>query len=165
MDRKKIMLYIQSGLWVLWAVLMAAAAIHIYTEGLAYQAQGHPETWIYTREKAAAVFGAYAPVLLLAVISTIACVVMGIKDEKQDQPVADPDLISIYKAEREAESVTEHGPDGKSASESAAKNIRIARLAVLVLAVIFVIAGIINGSMEDMIIKAVNICTECVGLG
>lgn len=158
MDKKKVMLYVQSGLWVLWAVLMAAAAIHIYTEGLAYQADGHPETWIYTREKAAAVFGAYAPVLLLAVISTIACAVMGIRDQDQDKPVADPDLIGIYKAEREAGRNTER-------EETAAKNLRMARLAVLVLAVIFVIAGVLNGSMEDMIIKAVNICTECVGLG
>lgn len=158
MDKRKIMLYVQSGLWILWAVLMAAAAIHIYTEGLAYQAQGHPEEWIYTREKGAAVFGAYAPVLLLALISTITCVVMGVRDSNQDKPVADPELISIYKAEREAERST-------AREEAAAKNIRIARLAVLILAVIFVIAGVINGSMEDMIIKAVNICTECVGLG
>ncbi len=152
MDRKKIVMYIQAGLWVLWAVLMAAAAIHIYTEGLAYQADGHPEAWIYTREKAAAVFGAYAPVLLLAVVSTIACVVMGVRDERQDKPVADPDLISIYATEREERRTDE-------------KRIRFARLAVLALAVIFIIAGIINGSMEDVIIKAVNICTECVGLG
>lgn len=145
-------MYIQAGLWVLWAVLMAAAAIHIYTEGLAYQADGHPEAWIYTREKAAAVFGAYAPVLLLAVVSTIACVVMGVRDERQDKPVADPDLISIYATEREERRTDE-------------KRIRFARLAVLALAVIFIIAGIINGSMEDVIIKAVNICTECVGLG
>lgn len=158
MDKRKIMLYVQSGLWVLWAVLMAAAAVHIYTEGLAYQAQGHPETWIYTREKAAAVFVAYAPVLLLAVVSTIVCVVTGVQGSDQDKPVADPDLISIYKAEREAVRDIEK-------EAAAAKKTKAVRLIVLVLAVVFVIAGIFNGSMEDMIIKAVNICTECVGLG
>jgi hypothetical protein len=39
------------------------------------------------------------------------------------------------------------------------------KIAVLAAAVVFVIAGILNGSMEDMLIKAINICTECVGLG
>ena len=54
MDKKKMLLYVQAALCVLWAVLMAAAAVHIYSDGIAYRAQGHPEAWIYTREKAAA---------------------------------------------------------------------------------------------------------------
>ena len=158
MDKKKLLLYIQSALCVLWVFLMAAAAIHIYTEGIAYQAQGHPEAWIYTREKAAAAFGRYLPVLLLAVISNIACVIMGARDEDQDKPVADPELISIDKKEREEAA-------GAGNVKQDTDKLRIARIAVLVVAVVFVIAGIMNGSMEDMLIKAVNICTECVGLG
>ena len=158
MDKKKLLLYIQSALCVLWVFLMAAAAIHIYTEGIAYQAQGHPEAWIYTREKAAEAFGRYLPVLLLAVISNIACVIMGARDEDQEKPVADPELISIYKKEREEAAGSENVKQDTD-------KLRIARIAVLVVAVVFVIAGIMNGSMEDMLIKAVNICTECVGLG
>ena len=67
-------------------------------------------------------------------------------------------MISIYKAEREAEH------DVQAEAEKA-KRLRAVKIAVLVAAVIFVIAGIFNGSMEDMLIKAINICTECVGLG
>ena len=157
MDRKKILLYVQAALCVLWVVLMAAAAIVIYRDGLAYQAQGHPEAWIFTREKAVSAFVRYLPVLLLAVAANIACVIMGARDEKQDRPVADPELISIYKKEREAAASED--------AESKVKKLQIARIVVLVVAAIFVIAGIFNGSMEDMLIKAVNICTECVGLG
>lgn len=39
------------------------------------------------------------------------------------------------------------------------------RIAVGCVSVAFIIAGICNGSMRDVLIKAVNICTECIGLG
>ena len=158
MDKRKILLYINSALYGLWAILTAGSAISIYREGSAYQAQGHPEAWIFTREKAVEAFGMYIPVLALAVVMTLICVAMGIRDDKQDKPVAYSDLIDIYKAEREA------GRDVQ-AEAAGAKRLRNVKIALLIVAVIFVIAGIFNGSMEDMLIKAVNICTECVGLG
>ena len=151
MDKRKMLLYLQSALCILWVILMAAAAIRIYTTGLAYQAQGHPEAWIYTREKAVEAIGRYLPILLLAVISNIACVFLGVRDEDQDKPVRDPDLMEIYKKEGNG--------------EERARKLKTARIAVFAVAVVFVIAGIMNGSMEDMLIKAVNICTECIGLG
>ena len=158
MDKRKILLYINSALYGLWAILTAGSAVSIYLEGTAYQAQGHPEAWIFTREKAMEAFGTFAPVLALAVAMTLICGIKGICDDSQDKPVADPDLISIYKAERETERDIQ-------AEASKAKRLRAVKIAVLVAAVIFVIAGIFNGSMEDMLIKAINICTECVGLG
>lgn len=36
---------------------------------------------------------------------------------------------------------------------------------VFVLAVTFIIVGIVNGGANDVLVKAVNICTECIGLG
>lgn len=39
------------------------------------------------------------------------------------------------------------------------------RLTLLVLAVTFIIIGIFNGGMADVLQKAINICTECIGLG
>ena len=41
----------------------------------------------------------------------------------------------------------------------------ILRGAILVAAVVFIILGITNGSMNDVLGKAVQICTECIGLG
>ena len=158
MDKRKLILYINSALYGLWAILTAGSAISIYLEGSAYQAQGHPEAWIFTREKAAEAFGTFVPLLALAVIVTLICVIKGICDDGQDKPVADPDLISIYKAERETERDIQ-------AEASKAKKLRAVKTALLIIAVIFVIAGIFNGSMEDMLIKAINICTECVRLG
>lgn len=39
------------------------------------------------------------------------------------------------------------------------------RAAVGVLGIAFVIAGICNGGMADVLKKAINICTQCIGLG
>lgn len=39
------------------------------------------------------------------------------------------------------------------------------RIAVGVLGVSFIVVGIINGSMNTVFNKAINICTECIGLG
>ena len=36
---------------------------------------------------------------------------------------------------------------------------------VFVVAVVFIVVGIINGGMDDVLAKAIRICTECIGLG
>ena len=40
-----------------------------------------------------------------------------------------------------------------------------ARIIILVLSVVFIALGITNGGMADVLSKAINICTECIGLG
>ena len=39
------------------------------------------------------------------------------------------------------------------------------RIALVGCAVVFIVAGIINGGMSDVLNKAIKICTECIGLG
>lgn len=39
------------------------------------------------------------------------------------------------------------------------------RIALAVFAATFIILGIVNGNMRAILIKAINICTECIGLG
>lgn len=46
-----------------------------------------------------------------------------------------------------------------------ARTVSITQMVLIVLAVAFIIMGIANGGARDVLIKAVNICTECVGLG
>ena len=43
--------------------------------------------------------------------------------------------------------------------------ILIARIAIICVGVLFIILGIFNGGMADVLAKAVKICTECIGLG
>lgn len=39
------------------------------------------------------------------------------------------------------------------------------RLALIAVGVLFVVIGALNGGAWDVLVKAVNICTECIGLG
>jgi hypothetical protein len=39
------------------------------------------------------------------------------------------------------------------------------RIALLCLGIAFLIAGIFNENMHGILVKAINICTECIGLG
>ena len=39
------------------------------------------------------------------------------------------------------------------------------QLVILCAAVAFILLGIMNGSAFDVLVKAINICTECIGLG
>ncbi len=39
------------------------------------------------------------------------------------------------------------------------------RLALYALGIVLVAAGVANGGLRDVLVKAINICTECIGLG
>jgi hypothetical protein len=39
------------------------------------------------------------------------------------------------------------------------------RMVLYVVAVTLTVTGIYNGGMRDVLVKAINICTECIGLG
>ena len=41
----------------------------------------------------------------------------------------------------------------------------VVRGVVFALAVTFIILGILNGGAHDVLVKAINICTECIGIG
>lgn len=49
--------------------------------------------------------------------------------------------------------------------KSPAGRIRMLRAALLALSVLLITAGVYNGSAKDVLGKAINICTECIGLG
>ena len=45
------------------------------------------------------------------------------------------------------------------------KFIYATRLTVFVVAIVFIVLGIFNGGVGDVLMKAINICAECIGLG
>ncbi len=62
------------------------------------------------------------------------------------------------------------GTHGRAAEYRRAKLMKprtktIVRLCLLALAIVLIVPGIINGGLYDVFVKAVNICTECIGLG
>lgn len=45
------------------------------------------------------------------------------------------------------------------------KPVQRARIALYALAIIMMVWGVMNGGLRDVLVKAINICTECIGLG
>ena len=56
--------------------------------------------------------------------------------------------------------------DEKCCCQSKRRKIMLSiRLVLVAVALLFIVVGIFNGGMDDVLSKAVNICTECIGLG
>ena len=125
------------------AVLLAAGAVGIYLEGTARVAE-NPQESIYTAERAAEKLAPAVPLLIAAAALAVLGIALGAKDPKAGKPA------------------------GKAACAPPAaelKNAGVIRAAVVVAAAAFILAGVLNGSARDALIKAIHICTECVGLG
>ena len=59
----------------------------------------------------------------------------------------------------------EKGKAVRSVPKVNARRLRIIRTVLVAAAVLLIAAGIFNGSALDVLIKAITICTECIGLG
>ena len=75
-----------------------------------------------------------------------------IKEEKEAGTSKDPDAVR-------RDSMLYNTPP-----ETARRRVLIRRV-LMIAAVCFIGMGILNGSMKDVLVKAIRICTECVGLG
>ena len=150
---------VQSIICILAVILLAGAAIGLYDKGKAAKAED-PTAYIYTRESAVSAAAPGVFMLIAGFGFSIAGAVMGICDENDDKPASADACGDGMKRAAEAQAA-------KKPEEAAAGKGRIykIRLAVLVVSVICIIAGMVNGNMKDILIKAINICTECIGLG
>ena len=146
MNRKKLLLIIQSALCVALAAMLIAAAVGVFLEGEARRAES-PTAPIYTRERAAQALRPAVPVLCAALATTAVGRIMGVRGKDAPGP-----------RRRETDSRSEE----PAADE---KRIRIVRALVFAAAVLLLLAGIRNGGARDVLGKAARICTECVGLG
>ena len=95
-------------------------------------------------EKAGRVMTAALPVFLTLLCVLAACLILDVKPPKG-----------------------KGGTGGGKASPASGKlkHETWIRIAVFAAAALLIIAGIANGSVQDVLAKAISICTECVGLG
>ena len=154
MTRKKLFMTVQAALCAVIAVLLAAGALSLYLDGAAKQAEGDLFYYMFTRERAGAKLLPVLPLLCCAVGLTVAGVLLGIRDENEDKPVRDEKLL------RDLGSIQE-----RAVHQQADRKTVILRTAVLVIALVLIVIGIINGGLEDVLAKGAAVCTECVGLG
>ena len=80
--------------------------------------------------------------------------------------IAVSEILCGASMEREialAQKAEKRPPAPKKAEDGRAA--RILRIALYAAALVMLAAGVMNGGMRDVLVKAVNICTECIGLG
>ena len=73
--------------------------------------------------------------------------------------------IVYAKEQIKSEKANNVRPVAKKKAQDVYSRLKILRIALLVLACVLIVAGVFNGSANDVFGKAVNICTECIGLG
>lgn len=52
-----------------------------------------------------------------------------------------------------------------SCQKNKTRGVWLARTVIFALAIALIVVGIFNGGMQEMFLKAINICTQCIGLG
>ncbi len=136
-------LILQAAVCILLFLLLAGLTIWTFCEGSARRAENPLES-IYTPETTAERFLYAAPLLAAAAVLRAFGLARGIRDEREESPVK---------------------PDGPVKHSAEPKGRRVVRAVLLAAALILILTGILNGSARDVLIKAITICTECVGLG
>ncbi len=154
MTRRKAFLIVQALFCALTAGLLAAGALSLYFDGAAKQAAGDLFYPMFTREKAGAWLLSILPVFLCSLALTAAGLFLGIRDENADKPLRDEKLLRAFSRVRE-----------KAVRQQDDRKTLILRTVVLVISLMLIAAGILNGGLEDVLLKGIAICTECVGLG
>ena len=154
LTRKETFLIVQSLLCALVTGLLAVSALCLYFDVAAKQAEGDLFYYMYTRERVGAKLLPILPLLFCSFGMTVAGLILGIRDDQADKPVRDEKLLRNQGMIRE-----------KAVHQVATQSELYLRVAVIALAVFLIVAGILNGGLEDVLAKGATICTECVGLG
>ena len=75
------------------------------------------------------------------------------------------DAAVAYKQRRTDQDLQSAEASARRPKITAAQIVNGLRVALVAVAICFIVVGIFNGSANDVLTKAVKICTECIGLG
>ena len=115
----------------------------------------------YTMEYNESIIRACLCILPCVLVSATAQFILSYLDNANYDKLISAQKLAIASGAKKASSDIDTSRTGNASK----RIILISRVAVLVLAVVFIIDGITNGGFSDVLIKAINICTECIGLG
>ena len=154
MTRKELFLIAQAVLCTVIAVLLTAGAVCLYLDGAAKQAEGDLFFYIFTRGRVGVKLFPVLPLIFLSLGLSVTGWILGIKDENAEKPVRNEKLL------RDPGSI-----QNKAVLRQTDPKAGILRKAVLVIALILIAIGILNGGLEDVLAKGAAVCAECIGLG
>ena len=132
---------------ILFSIVLVIAGICLIAGCLCIYFSGDQP---YSRESVAATFSGIAFPVYLCVVMTIINILWGIISpvDYEKKPV-----------------VKKRDSSNKEEVDLEEKKFLPYRVAIFVAAFIFIVAGLVNGGTIAVLAKAINICTECIGLG
>ena len=136
---------LQAAACILPALYLCLSAIDIYTRGAGLRALD-PSSSIYSPEIVREKLMQALPLLIVCLCLLIAGTILASRSKKAVQP----------------EPVYRYRCDPKQKNPRRTRRIRQLLFA---LSLILILSGILNGSARDVLIKAITICSECIGLG
>ena len=151
-------LILQTLACILLALFLSFSAVSVFRDGAARRAE-NPTEAIYTREIAENRLAAAAPLFFFSAGLFTAGLLLHIKGESFRKPAEKTDAGRDSAQSRRLREAARMEPQTRR------KGTGILQAAVLIAAIAFLILGILNGSALDVLIKAITICSECIGLG
>ena len=115
----------------------------------------------YTMEYNGSVIRACLYILPCALVSALSQITLSYLDNANYNKLISQIKLAISSGAKKETTVNETEKN----SQVAQKTVLAFRIAVLAVSAVFIIEGITNGGFSDVLIKAINICTECIGLG
>ncbi len=126
---------------VIAGICLMAGCLSIYNSG------DRP----YSREIVAEVFSKIAvPVYLCLAMTILGFVLDAILSPEKETPKAKKAHVS---------------KDAELPNPDDTKKLRLTRSIIFVIGAFFLVYGLMTGGIADVLAKAINICTECIGLG
>ena len=142
MKRDRAIKYLTSAALIVAAALLLQAPLSLYREGVSRRA-ADPMAAIYTRER---LLAALKPAgMALAVAAVLAAAGLALGGGKKEAP--------------------RPSPTGNMGDGMRPQSRSLARGMLFTMGLILTIAGCINGGAMDVLIKAIHLCAECIGLG
>jgi len=136
--------WLTAGMTIICLGLLAWQCMDIYREGAKAAADSALTSsqmyrWDDIRNRLSAISWPFFCTAIMIAASTWVCR----KENKVEKPQS---RVMLYQRQR-----THASP--------------VLRSSLLVLAAAFILLGVMNGGLRDVLVKAINICTECIGLG
>jgi len=149
--KTKIFRYILAAAYIVLAVWAVFSAITICRDGMAVRKTEDVLAAVYTGEIVAKHLAPMVPLFFVTVGMTVAVMFL--------ENTGAGSAASCKRAGKK------QVPEKCEGFPEPSKNSRLIRTIILIAALCMILAGVMNGGARDVLIKAVNLCTECVGLG
>ncbi|MBR1606280.1 MAG: hypothetical protein IJ664_01105 [Clostridia bacterium] len=129
--------WIMTALTLLLCAAVCASILSLYRAGYVRHASSGPVQPIFTWEETVAQIRYLLPVAVLWLLGAFFCKA----EQTKNRPAVRPEK-----------------------QRTPASSGRL-RLLLLIFALAFIALGVLNGGLHDVLVKAIQICTECIGLG